>query len=89
VKTDFIKTEDLDQHQKSLCSGGLSLMTEEELIEFLRIPEISKAKNHGYVIENLRRMHDLPCVHICRQPLYPLKSVLEWLDQQVEKEKAR
>ena len=63
------------------------LMTENELIDFLRMPEISKAQNLSYVIENLKRMHDLPCVHICRKPLYPLKSVLEWIEQQVEKEK--
>ena len=66
-----------------------ALMTEQELVQFLRIPEISKAKNHSYVIDKLKRMRDLPCIHICRQPLYPLKSVLEWLDQQVEKEKSR
>ena len=63
------------------------LMTENELIDFLRIPEISNAKNLSHVIENLKRMHDLPCVHICRKPLYPLKRVLEWIEQQVEKEK--
>ena len=33
----------------------------------------------GYVIENLKRMHDLPCIHICRQPLYPLDSVRNWI----------
>ena len=63
------------------------LLTEEELIRFLRIPEISKAKDYGYVIENLKRMHGLSCIHICRKPLYPLKSVLEWINQQCEKEK--
>ena len=36
------------------------LMTEEEVIRFLRIPEISNATNYRYVIENLKRMHDLP-----------------------------
>lgn len=56
-------------------------MTESELIDFLRIPEISKAKNHGNVIENLKRMHDLPCIHICRQPLYPLKSIQKWVEE--------
>jgi len=63
------------------------LMTENELIDFLRIPEVSKAQNLSHVIENLKRMHDLPCVHICRKPLYPLRSVLEWIEQQVEKGK--
>ena len=39
------------------------LMTEDELIRFLRIPEISKASDYSNVIDNLRRMHDLPCIH--------------------------
>ena len=65
------------------------LMTEEKLIRFLRIPEVSKAKDFGCVIENLKRMRGLPRVHICRKPLYPLKSVLEWVYEQVEKEKSR
>jgi len=55
------------------------LMTEDEVIQFLRIPEISKAANYRHVIENLKRMHDLPCIHICRQPLYPLDSVRNWV----------
>ena len=44
--------------------GGFSVcpvvMTEEELIRFLRIPEISTASNHRHVIENLKRKHGLP-----------------------------
>jgi hypothetical protein len=55
------------------------LMTEEELIRYLRIPEVSKAQKYRYVIENLKRMHDLPCMHLCRQPLYPRKSIEEWI----------
>jgi hypothetical protein len=57
-------------------------LTEQELIEFLRIPEVSRAKDFGYVIENIKRMHDLPCIHLCRQPLYPVKNILEWIDRQ-------
>lgn len=57
------------------------LMTEDEVILFLRIPEISKSSNHRNVIENLKRMHDLPCIHICRQPLYPLTSVKKWVEE--------
>ena len=63
------------------------LLTEEELIEFLRIPEISKAENHHNVIENLKRMHDLPCIHICRQPLYPTKAVRKWIEEKAILEK--
>jgi hypothetical protein len=62
------------------------LMTEEELIAFLRIPLISKTQNHGYVIENLKRMHDLPCIHICKKPLYPLNAVRKWIEDKLLKE---
>ncbi len=51
------------------------LMTEEELVQFLRIPEVSKAGSHKNVIDNLKRMRDLPCIHISKQPLYPLAAV--------------
>ena len=40
--------------------GFRELLTEEELILFLRIPEVSKAKNYHFVVENLKRMRDLP-----------------------------
>jgi hypothetical protein len=64
-----------------------ALMTEKELIKFLRIPEITKAQNHHNVIENLKRMHDLPCIHICKKPLYPLNAVRNWVDEKLLKEK--
>jgi len=63
------------------------LMTRSELIRFLRIPEISKAGDFGNVIDNLKRMHDLPCIHICKQPLYPIDSVRKWIAEKVEKER--
>ena len=63
------------------------LMTEEELVVFLRIPEISKAKNYASVIENLKRMHNLPCIHLCRKPRYPVKAIEKWIDEQCEKAK--
>lgn len=65
------------------------LLTEEELIRFLRIPEVSHAGDHHNVIENLKRMHDLPCIHICKQPLFPLEAVREWIRQKVEKDHRR
>jgi len=55
------------------------LMTEEELIVFLRVPEVSKAKDWRKVISNLKRMYDLPRIHICGRPLYPLEAVREWI----------
>jgi hypothetical protein len=65
------------------------LLTEDELIMFLRIPEISKAGDHGQVIENLKRMHDLPCIHLCKKPLYPLAAVREWIDEKLVKERRK
>jgi hypothetical protein len=63
--------------------GGFTLcpelMTEEELIHFLRIPEISQAKGYHNVIENLKRMHDLPRIHICGKPLYPREAIKRWI----------
>jgi hypothetical protein len=41
------------------------LMTEDELIVYLRIPEVSKSKDYHNVVENLKRMHKLPRIHIC------------------------
>ena len=64
-------------------NGGFApcpeLLTEEELIIFLRIPEISKSQDYHNVIENLKRMHDLPRIHICGKPLYPLDEIREWI----------
>jgi hypothetical protein len=60
------------------------LMTEDELIQFLRIPEISKSKNHRQVIAHLKRFHRLPCIHISRQPLYPLEAIRQWVIEKVE-----
>ena len=63
------------------------LMTEEELIEYLRIPEISNAKNPHNVVENLKRMHDLPRLPLCNKVLYPKKAVLEWVEQNTRSER--
>ena len=65
------------------------LLTEHELIRFLRIPEISKASDYSNVIDNLKRMHDLPCIHICKKPLYPLEAVRKWLENKLTKEQKR
>jgi len=59
-----------------LCSA---LLTENELIQYLRIPEVSRAKDHHNAVENLKRMHNLPRIHICGQPLYPREVIQEWI----------
>ena len=55
------------------------LLTEEEVIRFLRIPEVSKSQDYHNVIENLKRMHDLPRIHICGRVLYPREAINDWI----------
>lgn len=62
------------------------LLTEDELIELLRIREICGSSNPYNVIVNLKRMHDLPCIHICKVPLYPLEAIRQWILDKVAKE---
>ena len=63
------------------------LLTEEELITFLRIPEISTSQNYHNVIENLKRIHGLPRLHLCGKVLYPLEATKEWVRQNTVFEK--
>ena len=69
--------------QPRIGDNGFELMTESEVIQFLRIPEISNSKNYHNVIENLKRVRGLPRIHICRKALYPRKAVLEWVERQI------
>jgi len=62
------------------------LMVEAELIAFLRIPVVSKAGDYHHVIEHLKRMRGLPCLHIAKQPLYFLPAVREWIQREVDRE---
>lgn len=62
------------------------LLTEDELICFLRIPTISRSKNHHNVIDQLKRFRNLPRIHICNKCLYPLKSILGWIDKETKNE---
>ena len=74
-------------------NGGLksylNLLTEDELIKFLRIPEISKAQDYHNVIAHLKRYRNLPCIHICRQPLYPPEAILDWIQETTQREMTR
>lgn len=78
-----------DQNSRLDISSQPELMTQEEVIRFLRIPEISSAKEYGYVIENLKRMRGLPCIYISHKPLYPRKSILEWIDRQSKEKESK
>jgi len=58
--------------QKMTDNGGQAtpeLMTEAELVIFLRIPEIGKSRDHHNVIESLKRMRRLPPIHARRGPV--------------------
>ncbi|MBN2312908.1 MAG: hypothetical protein JXM79_03195 [Sedimentisphaerales bacterium] len=77
------------QHIKSLAvlmssEGDFGLcptvMTKEELIRFLRIPEISNARSHRNVVENLKRTRGLPRIHLCRKTVYLADAVKSWLE---------
>jgi len=76
----------MDESNNQLVKSWPDLMTESELVEYLRIAEVSKAKDYGYVVDNLKRMHGLPAIHISRKSLYPLTAIRRWIDQKVEKE---
>jgi hypothetical protein len=84
------RTEPMDTPDPSASSPFTAsqtfpdLMTESELIQYLRIPEVSKSKNYHNVVENLKRMRDLPRIRICGQPLYPLKAIREWIEKNTE-----
>lgn len=61
------------------------IMTEPELVDYLRIPEVSKAKDHGNVIANLKRSQGLPCIHISNNCLYPRAAIDAWICTQASK----
>ena len=62
------------------------LMTEQELVQFLRIPQISKSTDYHNVVNNLIRFRDLPRIHICKKLLFPKQAILEWVkDETISK----
>jgi len=63
------------------------LLTEAELIQYLRIPLVSNATAYGNVIDNLKRMHGLPCIHVSKPPLYPLEAIRQWVREKLAKER--
>ena len=64
---------------------GPDLLTEQELVEFLRIPEISRSTNYSNVVKNLIRFRDLPRIEICNKLLYPRHAILEWIERETVK----
>jgi hypothetical protein len=74
----------MDERMNDLSDNNLfpELMTESEVIQFLRIPKISNSKNYHNVIEHLKKFRDLPRIHVCRKALYPKKAILEWIEKE-------
>ena len=58
------------------------LLTENELVSFLRIHEISNSQDHHNVIEHLKRYRNLPRIHLCNKTLYPLNAILKWIEKE-------
>ena len=80
-KTDLKRRDARLSSPPRINDNGFELMTESEVIQFLRIPKVSNSKDYHNVIENLKRMHDLPRVHICGKPLYPREAIKEWIKE--------
>jgi len=74
---------------KNIVKSWPDLLTEQELCDYLRIPQIANGQKQHNVVSNLKRMRGLPCIHICRQPLYPLAAVRRWIEEKVVKEQGR
>ena len=75
--------QNLCDRASTSISSDSELMTESEVIQFLRIPELSSSQDYHNVIENLKRVRGLPRIHICRKALYPKKAVLQWVERQI------
>lgn len=63
-------------------SSYQDLLTKEELSKYLRIPEVSDLQDYHNVVEHLKRVQDLPRIHICKKTLYPLEAVRDWLEKE-------
>ena len=75
-------SETLCEHVSAGYCNNSELMTEVEVIHFLRIPEISNSKDYHNVIEHLKKFRGLPRINICRKALYPKKAILEWVEKE-------
>jgi hypothetical protein len=80
--SDYSQTR--SEHVPIRAGSNSELMTESEVIHFLRIPEISNSSNYHNVIEHLKRVRRLPRIHICRKALYPKKAILEWVEKETD-----
>jgi len=76
--------QNLCKHVPTKIDNNSELMTESEVIRFLRIPEISNSKDYHNVIEHLKRVRGLPRIHICRKALYPKKAISGWVEKEID-----
>ena len=76
--------QNLCKHAPTKTDSSPELMTESEVIHFLRIPEISNSKDYHNVIEHLKKFRGLPRIHICRKALYPKRAILEWMEKETD-----
>jgi hypothetical protein len=60
-----------------------TIVTEEELIQFLGIPEVSRATEYRHVIEDLKHGRGLPQIHLCGKAMCWADSVTAWLEEHV------
>ena len=82
--TNPLAEELLDAGMQKNIIPTSELMTETEVIHFLRIPEITNSKDYHNVIEHLKRNRGLPRIHICRKALYPKRAVLAWVEKETD-----
>ena len=75
-------SQNLCGHVSTKIDNNFELMTESEVIQFLRIPEISNSKDYHNVIEHLKKIRGLPRIHICRKALFPKKAILDWIEKE-------
>ncbi len=81
-KTDAKRMDACLSSPPRIGDNGFELMTESEVVQFLRIPEVSNSKNYHNVIEHLKKFRGLPRIHICRKALYPKKAILKWVEKE-------
>jgi hypothetical protein len=64
------------------------LLTEEELADFLRLPDVSGKAKAENVIGNLRRKRGLPYLAISNRLVYPLDLIRKWISEQAQKDES-
>jgi len=74
-------------HEEPGQPGFPEFMTEAELMHFLRISDVGQAANPHHVVENFKRFHQLPCIRISGQPLYPRTAVRAWVEDKLVKDR--